>query len=80
YAVADGDIGSVWECMKMMLFTFTGSSHNKYASYLLEMFCNLELESDPELRTLVFENWLVNPSGLAGHWVPGDLYQEQIQD
>lgn len=98
YAVADGDIGSVWECMKVrhfhynyevesvmsfyqqMAFTFAGSAHSKYTSYLLEMICSLELESSKDLKMAVFENWLVNPSGLPGHWVEGDLYQEQLQD
>ena len=63
-----------------MLFTFAGSTHHEYTSYLLEMVCSLELESKPDLKTSVFENWLVNPSGLPGHWMEGDLYQEQLQD
>jgi hypothetical protein len=65
---------------QQMLFTFAGSTHHKYTSYLLEMVCSLELESKPDLKTSVFENWLVNPSGLPGHWMEGDLYQEQLQD
>ena len=44
------------------------------------MISNLELKSKPDLKTSVFENWLVNPSGLPGHWIEGDLYQEQLQD
>lgn len=65
---------------QLMLFTFAGSTHSKYTSYLLEMICNFELESSPELREVFFENYLVNPSGLPGHWIAGDLYQEQLQD
>ena len=65
---------------QQMTFTFAGSAHNKYTSYLLEMICSLELESSKDLKMAVFENWLVNPSGLPGHWVEGDLYQEQLQD
>ncbi|KAF8224130.1 hypothetical protein L208DRAFT_1381171 [Tricholoma matsutake] len=63
-----------------MLFTFAGSAHHKYASYLLKMICSLELKSIPELKISVFKHWLVNPSGLPGHWIEGDLYQEQLQD
>lgn len=63
-----------------MLFEFAGSTHHKYTQYILEMICNIELESSPELRKVFFENWLVNPSGLPGHWMAGDLYQEQLQD
>jgi hypothetical protein len=80
FAMADGDIGSVWECMKQMLFTFVGSTHHKYTSYLLEMVCDVELESSQALKTSVFDNWLVNSSGPSGHWQEGDLYQEQLQD
>jgi hypothetical protein len=49
-------------------------------SYLLEMVCNLELKSSKESKSFVFENWLVNPLGLARHWLEGDLYQEELQD
>lgn len=64
----------------MMIFTFAGSSHSKYTTYLLEMYCSLELEMSPELRTMFLDNWLVVPSGLPGHYLAGDKLQEQLQD
>ncbi|KAJ3779945.1 hypothetical protein GGU10DRAFT_397899 [Lentinula aff. detonsa] len=73
-----GDIGCVWECMKMMTFTFAGSSHTKYTNYLLEMICNFELKASPELREFFLENWLISSNGRT--FEPGDLFQEQLQD
>ncbi|KAJ3772098.1 hypothetical protein FB446DRAFT_644050 [Lentinula raphanica] len=77
-AVRRGDVGCVWECMKMMTFTFAGSSHTKYTGYLLEMVCNFELEASPELRGYFFNNWLISTNGRT--YEPGDLFQEQLQE
>ncbi|KAH9934138.1 uncharacterized protein B0H18DRAFT_841114, partial [Fomitopsis serialis] len=77
-AVAMGDVGSVYEGIKMMLFNFAGSGHTKYTSYILEMVVSLDFESDEELRTLFLRNWLVNPSGESGRHQEGDLMQEHL--
>jgi hypothetical protein len=63
-----------------MILTFAGSSHGKYTKYLLEMFCDLELESSPDLREAFLANWIINPSGEHGRFVAGDKFQEQLQD
>jgi hypothetical protein len=63
-----------------MILTFAGSTHTKYMNYLLEMLCNLELESSAELREAFLANWIINPSGQLGHFVAGDKFQEQLQD
>lgn len=63
-----------------MILTFAGSTHTKYMNYLLEMLSNLELESSLELREAFLANWIINPSGQAGHFVAGDKFQEQLQD
>jgi len=60
----------------MMLFTFAGLSHSKYATYTLEMICTLELESSPALKDGILLNWLVNTEGLPRNFVEGDLHQE----
>ncbi|KAI1781904.1 hypothetical protein LXA43DRAFT_1069592 [Ganoderma leucocontextum] len=78
HAVANGDIGRLWNDMKMMTFKFAGSSHSKYVTYMLEMTCQLELESSDALRTFFLRNWLVNPSGEAGCTLEGDLHEEHI--
>ncbi|KAH9943514.1 hypothetical protein B0H21DRAFT_655427, partial [Amylocystis lapponica] len=61
---------------QIMLFTFAGSSHTKYTSYLLETICNLELECSPELRNAILDSLLVNLSGQPGHFAAGDLGTE----
>jgi hypothetical protein len=63
-----------------MILTFAGSTHGKYTKYLLEMLCDLEMESSPELREAFLTNWIINPSGEPGRFVAGDKFQEQLQD
>jgi hypothetical protein len=41
------------------MFSFYGSSHTKYGSYVLEFLCSLELESSPEYKLAILRNWLV---------------------
>ncbi|KAI0737820.1 hypothetical protein C8Q80DRAFT_1348203 [Daedaleopsis nitida] len=77
-AVREGDIGRVWNDMKTLMFRFSGSTHSKYCTYLLEMMCQLELESSPTLHEVFLRNWLVNPSGEPGRNVEGDLFQEHV--
>ncbi|KAI1783742.1 hypothetical protein LXA43DRAFT_902933 [Ganoderma leucocontextum] len=76
YAVAEGDVGRVYEAMKMMLFTFAGSSHSKYTGYLLEFISVLELESSRELRETILKSLVVNLTGEPGRFAPADLIQE----
>lgn len=91
-AVAEGDVGRVYEGIKvslaqacyqfsnrmlqMMLFTFAGSSHTKYTGYLLDTIGFLEFDAGQELRTMFLRNWLVNPSGEACRYLEKDLMQE----
>lgn len=76
YAIAEGDPGRVYEVMKVLLFTFAGSSHSKYSTYLLETICRLELESTAALRETVLRMTLVNLLGRAGSFTAADLMQE----
>jgi hypothetical protein len=48
----------------------------KYTAYLLEMICNLKLESSPELCEAELCGLLVNLSGKAGAFTNGDTLQE----
>ncbi|KAI0260320.1 hypothetical protein BC834DRAFT_832002 [Gloeopeniophorella convolvens] len=77
-AVSLGDAGRVWEVLKIWLFSFAGSGHNRYSQYLVEMFCNLELEYPEPMRRALFENWLVNRTGKPGHFLEIDLMQEHF--
>ncbi|KAJ6468897.1 hypothetical protein C8R45DRAFT_1078905 [Mycena sanguinolenta] len=75
-AVAEGDVGRLYECLKYMLFTFTGSTHSNYGNYLLETIINLELESSPGLREALLMCQIVNLTGLPGHCEEGDYVVE----
>jgi hypothetical protein len=59
-----------------MLFTFAGSTHSKYTTYLLKFLTNLELESSQELYETTLNAMLVNLSGKEGSFSAGDLIQE----
>ncbi|KAF8969042.1 hypothetical protein BDZ97DRAFT_1902760 [Flammula alnicola] len=76
YAVPEGDIGRVFEILKVWIFTFAGSSHQNYMTYLLEMYCLLRYEASNDLRDGILNNWLVNVTGELGKWIEGDLLQE----
>ncbi|KAJ6625297.1 hypothetical protein B0H10DRAFT_2161892 [Mycena sp. CBHHK59/15] len=75
-AVAEGDVGRLYECIKYTLFTFAGSTHSNYLNYVLETIVNLELESSPGLREALLLCLLINLRGLAGHFEEGDYVVE----
>ncbi|KDN35385.1 hypothetical protein RSAG8_11606, partial [Rhizoctonia solani AG-8 WAC10335] len=75
-AIPEGDIGRVFEVTKLLRFFFWGSNAPNYGSELLEMACGFLHEYPEKLRTAILNNWLVNPSGLAGHWQECDFFQE----
>jgi hypothetical protein len=74
YASAEGDVGRLYEAIKTMLFSFAGSSHKKYATYLLELLTNLEFESSPALRDALLSMSLVSLNGET--FCAGDFLQE----
>ncbi|KAF8804248.1 hypothetical protein BYT27DRAFT_7214042 [Phlegmacium glaucopus] len=76
YVIAEGDPGHVYEIMKILVFTFLGSSHTKYSSYLLETICWLELESSQALHGTILRTTLVNLTARAGSFSAADLMQE----
>ncbi|KAJ7716863.1 hypothetical protein B0H16DRAFT_1338536, partial [Mycena metata] len=75
-AVPEGDIGRVWNIMKIWIFKFAGSSHSNYVRYLLEVYCMLRYEASTDLRNAILDNWLLNIKGELGKWIPADLHQE----
>ncbi|TEB25344.1 hypothetical protein FA13DRAFT_1796456 [Coprinellus micaceus] len=59
-----------------LLFSFAGSSHQKYCSYLLEVVTRFKLESSPELIETILKMTLVNLSGFEGSAMASDIMQE----
>ncbi|KAF7371892.1 hypothetical protein MVEN_00046600 [Mycena venus] len=76
WAVPEGDIGRVWEILKIWIFKFAGSSHQNYMKYLLELYCFLRYESSPALHDAVFDNLLLKVKSELGKCIPADLHQE----
>ncbi|KAK7446004.1 hypothetical protein VKT23_014627 [Stygiomarasmius scandens] len=76
YAVPEGDIGRVWEIMKVWTFIFAGSGNSNYRDLLLEMYCLFHYKSSTNLKDAIWNNWLVNVTGELGKWIADDLLQE----
>ncbi|KAJ7116291.1 hypothetical protein C8R46DRAFT_1264083 [Mycena filopes] len=77
-ATAEGDIGRVFEVIKLLRFSFWGAGSTNYGNELLELACNFLYEFSEDLITAVLNNYLVNPSGRRGHWLELDLLQEHF--
>ncbi|KAF7372949.1 hypothetical protein MSAN_00502000 [Mycena sanguinolenta] len=76
--IAEGDIGRVFEVIKLLRFSFWGAGSTNYGNELLELACNFLYEWSDPLRLTVLENYLVNPTGQIGHWLELDLLQEHF--
>ncbi|KAJ7623804.1 hypothetical protein FB45DRAFT_728835, partial [Roridomyces roridus] len=78
YAMAGGDVGRMYEVMKVFLFIFAGSSNSKYVGYFLEQICDLEWESTPEQRKATLRGMVVNITGREGHHAGIDILLEHF--
>ncbi|KAJ7851294.1 hypothetical protein B0H14DRAFT_2296574, partial [Mycena olivaceomarginata] len=76
WSVSEGDIGRVWEIIKIWIFKFAGSSHQNYMKYLLEFYCLLRYEASEGLTDAILDNLLLRIKVELGKCVPGDLLQE----
>ncbi|KAJ7823897.1 hypothetical protein B0H14DRAFT_3469796 [Mycena olivaceomarginata] len=76
YAIPEGDVGRVFEILKIFIFTFAGSSNQNYLRYMLDLYALLEFECSPELKEALLNNWLINLTGELGKFIEGDLMQE----
>ncbi|KAJ6530368.1 hypothetical protein DFH09DRAFT_1044864 [Mycena vulgaris] len=76
YAIPEGDVGRVFEILKIFIFTFAGSSNQNYMRYMLDLYALLEFECSPELKEALLNNWLINLCGELGKFIEGDLMQE----
>lgn len=59
-----------------MVFTFAGGGNSNYTTYLCEMIVNIEQECSPALREAILSSMLINMTGEAGKFQPGDIIQE----
>ncbi|KAJ7672981.1 hypothetical protein DFH06DRAFT_1319207 [Mycena polygramma] len=75
-AVATGDLGRIYECLKYLVFTFAGSTHTNYINYLLETVVNLELESSKGLKFALLRGLIWSLTGIPGYYEEADFIVE----
>ncbi|KAH7325535.1 hypothetical protein B0J17DRAFT_534562, partial [Rhizoctonia solani] len=75
-AVSEGDVGRVMEVIKVLRFAFWGGGARNYGNELLELACSQFYEYPAALNSALMNYYLVNPSGLPGHFHECDLLQE----
>ncbi|KAJ6627746.1 hypothetical protein B0H10DRAFT_2285786 [Mycena sp. CBHHK59/15] len=75
-AVPDGEIGRVWEVMKIWIISFAGSGNHNYTNYLLETYCLHRYEASKDFSDAMFNNWLISLRGkgyIECDWVQEDF-------
>ncbi|KAF9556932.1 hypothetical protein CPC08DRAFT_776651 [Agrocybe pediades] len=77
-AVKAGDSGRVLLVLKVWALGFRGCGRTKYAHEMLHIIHHLTNILTPEIRTIILNNWLVNPTGNPNSWVEVDLLQEHL--
>ncbi|KAF8153776.1 hypothetical protein B0H34DRAFT_753214 [Crassisporium funariophilum] len=77
-AIKGGDSGRVMIILKTWALSFRGSGRTKYAHEMLHLIHNVQHVWPKKIHDIVFDNWLVNPSGMPNSWVEVDLMQEHM--
>ncbi|KAJ7725278.1 hypothetical protein DFH07DRAFT_783025 [Mycena maculata] len=82
HAVPDGEIGRIWEIMKIWIFSFCGSANRNYTNYLLETYCLHRYEASKDFSNAIFNNSLINPHGrryIECDWIQED-YNKWLEE
>ncbi|KAJ7687731.1 hypothetical protein B0H17DRAFT_1160422 [Mycena rosella] len=83
HAVPEGEIGAVWEILKIWIFSFSGSTNRNYANYLLETYCLHRYEASKDFSDAMLNNWLIRPRRKAKYiecdWVQED-YNKWLEE
>ncbi|KAJ7482617.1 hypothetical protein FB451DRAFT_1350610 [Mycena latifolia] len=77
-AVKAGDSGRVVIILRLWVFSYRGSGRSKYAHEMLHLLHNLICAWTKELRHVILQNWLLNPTGKPNSFVEIDLVQEHL--
>ncbi|KAJ6608202.1 hypothetical protein B0H10DRAFT_2178316 [Mycena sp. CBHHK59/15] len=77
-AVKAGDSGRVVNILQLWVFSYRGSGRTKYAHEMLHLLHNLICVWTKELRHVILQNWLLNPTGKPNSFVEIDLVQEHL--
>ncbi|KAJ6601568.1 hypothetical protein B0H10DRAFT_2082155 [Mycena sp. CBHHK59/15] len=73
-----GDSGRVVNILRLWVFSYRGSGRSKYAHEMLHLLHNLISVWTKELRHVILQNWLLNPTGKPNSFVEIDLVQEHL--
>ncbi|KAJ7903121.1 hypothetical protein B0H13DRAFT_1483380, partial [Mycena leptocephala] len=77
-AIKAGNSGRVVNILRLWAFSYWGSGRSKYAHEMLHLLHNLICVWTKELRHVVLQNWLLNPTGKPNSFVEIDLVQEHL--
>ncbi|KAJ7123803.1 hypothetical protein C8R43DRAFT_1135854 [Mycena crocata] len=77
-AVKRGDSGRILIVLRLWVFCYRGSGRSKYAHEMLHLLHNLLCVWTKELRNVILQNWLANPTGKPDSFVEIDLVQEHL--
>ncbi|KAF9556358.1 hypothetical protein CPC08DRAFT_778467, partial [Agrocybe pediades] len=77
-AVKAGDSGVIVLVLKAWALGFRGNGRTKYAHEMLHIIHHLTNILTPEIRSIILNNWLLNPTGNPNSWVEVDLVQEHL--
>ncbi|EDR00314.1 uncharacterized protein LACBIDRAFT_314453 [Laccaria bicolor S238N-H82] len=76
--IKSGDSGLIILVLKLWSFAYWGSGWLKYAHKMLHLLHNLVNVWTSQLRKIIVQNWLLNPTGKANTFVEIDLVQEHL--
>ncbi|EMD42077.1 hypothetical protein CERSUDRAFT_28738, partial [Gelatoporia subvermispora B] len=77
-AIKAGDSGRIILVLKFWALGFRGCGRTKYAHEVLHLLHNMAYVWPKDLRDVIVQNWLVNPTGCENAWVEVDLMQEHL--
>ncbi|KAI0054708.1 hypothetical protein BV25DRAFT_1903821 [Artomyces pyxidatus] len=77
-AIKSGDSGRILTVLKVWAFSYRGQGRAKNAQEVLYLIHNVTHVWPESLVEVVFNNWLVNPSGKVNAWHEVDLLQEHL--
>ncbi|KAH7907965.1 hypothetical protein BJ138DRAFT_1013701 [Hygrophoropsis aurantiaca] len=77
-AIKAGDSGRVVLILKVFALSYRGNGRTKYAYEMLNFIHNLSNVWPKTIRSIVLNNWLLNPTGRPNSFVEVDLMQEHM--
>lgn len=77
-AIREGDGPRILRCWKAFLLYFHFAKHHNYANEVVRMLATVHASATPRVAAQITWSRVVNTRGLAGHNIPVDLHNEQL--